>query len=1030
MNWQRLSTLLRTLCLLLTTCLAAPLAAAGTFTVNSTTDAADAVAGNGVCATSGGVCTLRAAVEEANALAGSDTINLAAATYTLTLNNDLNVTSVITLNGVSQTTTIIDGNNGARVVAIGSGNTLSIVDLTVRNGNAGGGDGGGFNNTGTLNLTRVIVRNNNARDGAGIWSRATGAVLNATDSSFIGNTGRDGAGVYVRDSQATFNRVTFSTNSATRDGGGLYTRSNTTSVTNVTYSQNSADDDGGGYYFESGTGTTVNTTFYRNTATDAGDNIRTQSGTPSFTNTLADNNNGSNNCSGSLTAVAGNLAYGSGCTGFTNGNPLLAALTDNGGFTATHALATGSAAIDTGTGSGCPATDQRGTARPLDGDSNGSLICDTGAYELAGAPLTGADLAVSITDDQDPVTLTALLTYTVTVQNNGPDNATGVVLSDNLPALATYQSATPSQGSCAHTGGSPGGTLACTLGDITAGSSATVELIVSAPSFGASLSNSASVTGNESDPNSSNNSDTETTTVVTNANRLCYLVADGNDVLTRINTADFNPATNETTIGPAGVNDIEAIAFNSANGILYAANLGQFGSMNLTTGAFTFIGNIGSGSGSLGTINFNDVDGLTYDATTGVLYGVHARSGNDVLLQINMTTGARVANAFGAGVDYVQIPTVLGNNITDDIAVDPTTGILYASINNGGTTDRLIRINKATGASTDVALITVPDIEGLGTDFSGQLWGTSGTQNILYEIDKLTGVGSNGRPINNGSDYEGVDCYAISPSVSVDIRVTKTVDNATPTEGATSTFTITVTNAGPANATALQLSDLLPAGLSFGSATPGKGIYNSTSGNWYVGTLASGASATLTLAATVDAGTSGSTLTNTASVAFVSQGDTNPANNTASASVVPAGGASLLILKSSRTIRDPLGAIAPAALAIPGAVVEYEITITNSGGTAGNEVRVTDAIPASLNFLPAEYAGDTADIEIIIGNSAPVYCVAEAGSDTNTDGCFLDAGGTNLTVSIPVSIAYPTGLTVGTVAPNNSATVHFRATIQ
>ena len=53
-----------------------------------------------------------------------------------------------------------------------------------------------------------------------------------------------------------------------------------------------------------------------------------------------------------------------------------------------------------------------------------------------------------------------------------------------------------------------------------------------------------------------------------------------------------------------------------------------------------------------------------------------------------------------------------------------------------------------------------PDIEGLGTDPSGQLWGTSGTQGILYEIDKLTGVGSNGRTIDNGGDYESVDCFA------------------------------------------------------------------------------------------------------------------------------------------------------------------------------------------------------------------------------------------------------------------------------
>jgi CSLREA domain-containing protein len=55
------------------------------FTVDSTLDAVDAAPGDGLCATGGGVCTLRAAIQEANALAGSDTIVVPAGTYTLTI---------------------------------------------------------------------------------------------------------------------------------------------------------------------------------------------------------------------------------------------------------------------------------------------------------------------------------------------------------------------------------------------------------------------------------------------------------------------------------------------------------------------------------------------------------------------------------------------------------------------------------------------------------------------------------------------------------------------------------------------------------------------------------------------------------------------------------------------------------------------------------------------------------------------------------------------------------------------------------
>ena len=64
---------------------ASPATWAATFNVNSIVDAVDAVPGNGVCATAGAVCTLRAAIQEANALAGADLVNVPAGAYLLTL---------------------------------------------------------------------------------------------------------------------------------------------------------------------------------------------------------------------------------------------------------------------------------------------------------------------------------------------------------------------------------------------------------------------------------------------------------------------------------------------------------------------------------------------------------------------------------------------------------------------------------------------------------------------------------------------------------------------------------------------------------------------------------------------------------------------------------------------------------------------------------------------------------------------------------------------------------------------------------
>ena len=660
---------------------------------------------------------------------------------------------------------------------------------------------------------------------------------------------------------------------------------------------------------------------------------------------------------------------------------------------------------------------------------------DSASVNTAVTIIGDADLALSKSDSPDPVNVNQALSYSLIIDNLGPDDATDVVLVDTLPAAVTFQSAISSQGSCSESGG----TVTCNLGMINNAANATVDIIVTAPASAGSITNNAVVSTSASDSDTANDSASETTTVQNlNVNQLCYLVADagggggGNDLLTRIDTADFDPLTNETNIGiGTGTNTIEAIAWNSATGVLYAANAGRLGTLNTTTGVFTALpSSFGTGSGALGNITFNDVDGLTYDATTSTLYGSERQSGTDVLIQINMATGAHVPNAFGADIDYVPMPPILGNSLTDDIAVDPTTGIMYAAVNSGGSTDRLIRINKATGATTDVALITVPDIEGLGTDPTGQLWGTSGTQRILYELNKATGVGSNGRTIDNGSDYEAVDCYAFSPSVIADLAVTKIVDDAAPAEGANATYTVTATNTGPGIATVVQLSDVLPSGVTFASAIVSQGTYNSTTGAWFVGTLGAGSNATLNLEASVDIGSSGSTITNTASVTFLSQNDPNAGNDVASADIIPiALPANLLVLKSVSTVRDPLGSTAPAALAIPGAVVQYEVSVTNSGGGAATETIITDTLSSNLTFLAGEFDGGAADIEIIIGAAAPAYCIAEIGGDTNTDGCFLSAAGDDLTVTIPVSASYPTGLTVGATAPDNVVVVHFRATV-
>jgi len=169
-----------------------------------------------------------------------------------------------------------------------------------------------------------------------------------------------------------------------------------------------------------------------------------------------------------------------------------------------------------------------------------------------------------------------------------------------------------------------------------------------------------------------------------------------------------------------------------------------------------------------------------------------------------------------------------------------------------------------------------------------------------------------------------------------DLAVSKTVNDPIPNEGDTITYTITLTNNGPDTATNIVISDLLPAGVTYSSDTPSQGTYASGSGLWTVGTLANAASATLDISATVDSGTAAQTITNTASVSSVDQGDQTPANNSDSAAL-QVQGADLAVTK---IVNDP----------IPneGDTITYTITLTNNGPDTATNIVISDLLPAGV----------------------------------------------------------------------------------
>ncbi|HZW39919.1 MAG TPA: collagen-binding domain-containing protein [Ignavibacteriaceae bacterium] len=110
-----------------------------------------------------------------------------------------------------------------------------------------------------------------------------------------------------------------------------------------------------------------------------------------------------------------------------------------------------------------------------------------------------------------------------------------------------------------------------------------------------------------------------------------------------------------------------------------------------------------------------------------------------------------------------------------------------------------------------------------------------------------------GTPVVKYVYWTSEDCTEPPPDEQADLRLQKTVSNPNAQNGDEVTYTITVTNDGPNSTTGVKVKDVLPEGLEFISATPSVGTYDLATGIWDVGTLASGASATLLITVSVNA---------------------------------------------------------------------------------------------------------------------------------------------------------------------------------
>ncbi len=550
-----------------------------------------------------------------------------------------------------------------------------------------------------------------------------------------------------------------------------------------------------------------------------------------------------------------------------------------------------------------------------------------------------ADLSVTLSDSPDPVLGGQALTYTATVANHGPSNATGVSLTDALPAGVAFVSATASQGTCSHAAG----TVSCDLGLLAAAGSATVTITV-IPDAAGTIRNAAAVGANELDPNPADNSASESTTVNAGADLALMLTDSPDPVLVGQTLAYTATVANNGPLPASGVsvtNTLPAgVAFVSAEP-----------------------GGVGKCSQAAGTVRCDLDSLLAGDAATFAITVTPTEPGP---ITDTAAAGANEPDpnpADNAATETTTVNAAAGLALTLTDSPDPVLAgqpLTYTATvaNDGPSAASGVTLTDTLPSSVDFASATASQgtcHEAAGTascDLGTVLSGEAATVALTVRPTETgpitdTAAASANEDDLNPADNSATEATTVIPAADLAVTLTDSPDPVI--VRGTLTYTATVTNNGPSTASWVRLTDTLPDDIVFVSATASQGpchdhevVPVTGSVTCLVGELANGASATVTITVTP---TKTGSISDTAA-ASANEGDPNPADNSATEATAVDPGADLAVTMSDSPDPVPVGQ-----------TLVYTATVTNNGPALAHDVTLADALPAGITFLSATARG-------------------------------------------------------------------------
>ena len=578
------------------------------------------------------------------------------------------------------------------------------------------------------------------------------------------------------------------------------------------------------------------------------------------------------------------------------------------------------------------------------------------------ANVSEADLLIVKSASAGSVIAGDSLTYTLTASNLGPSDATGVTVSDSLPSGETYATTSSSLVSQA------GGVVTVNVGNLNEGATATATFVVMvSPSYVLpTITNTATISGVQPDPNSANNTSSVTTQVTTESDLSISKVASASsviagDMLTYTLTASNLGPSDATDVTmtdalPAGETYVSTSSslVSQASGLV-TVNVGPLNEGATSTATFVVLVSPGYPPGTI-TNTASIFDNGVFCNNANAITVVTAEA--DLTIY---KSALPIEGVAGSPLTYTLTASNPGPSDATNVTMTDAlpAGVSYASTSSSGVSlaGGLVTVNVGplnVGASATATFVVM-----VSPSYS------------LPTIQNTASVFDNGVFCNNA--------YATTlVTAEADLSIVKSASPNPVIAGDSLTYTLTASNPGPSDATGVMISDTLPAGETY--ASTGSSLVSQSNGTVTVnvGNLNVGAAATAAFVVIVAPNYPLSTIDNTASV---SDNESDYATCFVVTKVTAQADLSIVKAASASSVKI-------------GGLLTYTLTASNSGPSDATGVLITDTLPAGLTYDSSSQGSlASGTLTVNVGDLAPgvtdtvtivVTVASGTGSITNT----------------------------------------------